>query len=74
MAVFPEMPAQLRGFFPDFFWNWWQAFRTFMTSNFTTTGDITLSEAGKGIHLISPDGTAYYVTVDNAGSLTVTAE
>lgn len=30
MAVFPELPPQLRTFFPLFYWNWWQAFRTWL--------------------------------------------
>jgi len=32
MAVFPELPAQLRESFPAMFWNWWQAFRTWLVA------------------------------------------
>lgn len=30
MAVFPELPGELRGVFPGPFWNWWQALRTWL--------------------------------------------
>ena len=30
MAAFPEMPGELRAFFPNSFWNWWQALRTWL--------------------------------------------
>jgi hypothetical protein len=57
MPAFPEMPSQLRGFFPSFFWNWWQAFRTYLLSNFFTSGDITVQTAGKGVILSNKAGT-----------------
>ena len=32
MPVFPEMPPELRSWFPNSFWNWWQAFKTYLTA------------------------------------------
>jgi hypothetical protein len=69
---FPEMPPQLRETFPPSFWNWWQAFRVFLTTSFFTSGSVTLITASKGVQLVSPNGTKYLVTVDNAGNLVTT--
>lgn len=30
MAAFPELPGELRQVFPNSFWNWWQALRTWL--------------------------------------------
>lgn len=57
MATFPELPAQLREFFPSTFWNWWQAFRTFVTTDFSTGGDFSALNSGKGIVLKNAAGT-----------------
>ena len=38
-----------------------------------SSGRLELTTNGRGIVLKSPDGTAYRITVDNAGSLVVTA-
>jgi len=32
MAAFPELPGELRSNFPNSFWNWWQALRTWLVA------------------------------------------
>jgi hypothetical protein len=73
MAAFPELPGELRQVFPKSFWSWWQAFRSYLLSEFVTQGDVEVSTASSGIVLKSPDGTRWRVTVTNAGVLVVTA-
>lgn len=52
----------------------WLAVKNSNVSRLTLYGgDIELDEAGDGIILKSPNGTRYKLTVDNAGSLAVTA-
>lgn len=57
MPSFPEMPPDLRSTFPPFFWNWWQAFRTYLLKGFFTETDITVLTKGKGIVLTNAAGT-----------------
>ena len=71
--LFPNIPEQYRSQFPDFFWDWWRELRKFIKRGFTTSGDVTLLTAEAGVILVSPNGTRYKVTVDNAGALVVTA-
>jgi hypothetical protein len=47
--------------------------------SFNTSGDFTvnsgsifLNDTGKGIHMLSPNGTEYQLTVDNSGNLVIT--
>ena len=54
---FPEIPPQLRSTFPEFFWNWWQSFRSFMVGGLETSGDFTAGVAGKGVVLTNAAGT-----------------
>ncbi len=52
----------------------WLSPKTSSSSRLTLYGgDIELDEASRGIILKSPNGTRYKLTVDNAGSLAVTA-
>lgn len=53
--------------FPGFL-NWYTLWMTFMQTQFDTKGDITLLTAGKGIELVSSNGTKYLATVDNTGA------
>jgi len=71
--LFPGIPERYRDQFPDFFWDWWRDLKRFITTEFTTTGSITLLTASAGIILVSPDGTKYKVTVNDAGALVITA-
>ena len=72
MAVFPDMPAGLRGFFPDAFWTgWWQPFKSFILSGFNTKGDVELTVAGKGIILVSPSGDKFKITISDAGTTVI---
>jgi hypothetical protein len=57
MATFPQLPSQLRTAFPEWFWNWWQDFKTYMTSELGTSGDFTAVVKGKGIVLTNAAGT-----------------
>jgi hypothetical protein len=54
---FPEMPPELRAVFPNPFWNWWQAFKSWVNTKMETQGDITISTAAKGLVLVNAAGT-----------------
>ena len=73
MAAFPELPSELQQTFPSSFWFWWQAFRSYLLSEFVTQGDVEVSTAASGVILRSPDGNRWRVTVSNVGALVVTA-
>lgn len=65
---FPELPPQLRSFFPEFFWSWWNAFKSFITVGLETSGDFTAGVAGKGIVLTNAAGTVTKrVRLNNVG-------
>lgn len=66
---FPELPPQLRPEFPEFFWNWWQAFRSYMVVGLETEGDFTAGTAGKGIVMTNAAGTVTKrVRLNDAGN------
>lgn len=69
MAAFPEMPPQLRTTFPASFWNWWQAWRTYMLTALFTNGDMTFTKTGIGPILRSPNGTKFRLIVQDDGSV-----
>jgi hypothetical protein len=73
MAAFPELPGELRSNFPNSFWNWWQALRTWLLSGFATQGSIEITTIGKGLILRSPNGSRWQITVDNTGAVISTA-
>jgi hypothetical protein len=56
MPAFPEMPSSLREALPPEFWNWWQAYRTYMLTTLFTNQDITAASAGKGLVLTNAGG------------------
>lgn len=57
MPAFPEMPPQLRKDFPVWYYNWWQAFRTYMLKTLFTDEDVTVNTKGKGLVLTNKAGT-----------------
>jgi hypothetical protein len=57
MATFPQLPSQLRSFFPEFFWAWWLEFKTYMTTGLETGGDLTITTKGKGTVMTNAAGT-----------------
>lgn len=69
MPHFPEMPPELRKEFPRPFWNWWQAWKTYMMAEFFTAGDITVLTKGKGMVLTNAAGTVTKrVRLNDAGN------
>jgi hypothetical protein len=75
---FLNIPAGLGPLFQKNFPGFWEWLTTtlepLIATRLATQGDVRLLTAGKGIYLISPNGTKYYVTVSNAGALVVTPE
>ena len=68
MAAFPELPGELRQVFPNSFWNWWQALKSYLLSSFTTQGDVGILSAGKGIIVTNAAGTVTKrIRLNNAG-------
>lgn len=55
--VFPEMPPELRTSLPSQFWNWWQAFKSFLSFGMHTRGDVEFLTAAKGVILRNAAGT-----------------
>ena len=73
MAVFPEMPPELRTFFPNAFWNFWQAFKTYLQVGFWTKGNVEVLTPGNGVVMASPNGQRWLVRISDAGAVTITA-
>ncbi len=70
----PGLGPKFRTEYPGF-WEWLTGkLEPFIETKFASKGDVTLLTAGKGLHLVSPDGSKYYVTVTNVGALVVTPE
>lgn len=49
-------------------WYWWQDFKSFMNSGFSTRGNIELMVNDTGIIFRATNGTKWKLTVDNTGN------
>ena len=66
--ILPEMPTELRALVPQSAWSWWQAFKSWMNSQMSTQGDVTLETKGKGVVFTNAAGTiAKRVRLNDAG-------